>query len=77
MLIYTIWVNSKASFEEAWLLDAWDASSVEGNSEAFEEKVKKAKAICEEVRVIPVKLDSTKLRQAFEIPPIDGIIEST
>ncbi len=75
MLIYTIWVNDRAEFDEAWMLDAWDEFTIDANSEGWDEVVEKAKSAFEEVRVIPVEVDIEKARHAFEIQPIKGEVK--
>lgn len=76
MLIYMIWVNNRAEFDEAWMLDAWDEFTIEANPQGFDEAVKKAKSEHAEVRVIPVHVDIAKVQHAFEIQPIDGEVKS-
>jgi len=77
MLIYMIWVNNRAEFDEAWMVNAWDEFTIDANPQGWEEAVSKAKSEHAEVRVIPVQVDITKVQHAFEIQPINGEVSST
>lgn len=74
MKIYTIWVSTNG-FEEAWILDAWDEDSVDGNYSGWEDAVREAKKDHAEVKVIAINVAISKLRECFELPTIPGEVE--
>ena len=76
MKIYTIWRNIN-SFEDAWLINAWDEYSIDGNNEGWQEALKEASnSNKEDIKVIVVNVDNKELEKLFSTPEVSGKVEN-
>lgn len=69
MKIMMIWVTDTPDVEEVWLVDAWDADSVDNNPDGWQDALAKARRIngTENVRVVSATMNEDKVRQAFAV----------
>ena len=60
--------------DAAWLVDAWDEYSIDGNPEGFDEAVKRAQqqSTAGRIRVITTLLNYEKVLAAFEPTEIEA-----
>lgn len=78
--IYMIWVYAPNDPSTVWLLDAWDAPSVEANHEGWRKVLEKARRDHRHdwVRVIKAPLDMSAVRRAWDTPTSTfGAVEGT
>ena len=70
--ISTIWASHSNSWEEAWLVAAWDEYSRENNEDGWAEALSKARLEHGDVKVIDITASDSALQAAFYAPVVEG-----
>ena len=75
MLIQTVWVKDED--DEISLLSAWDEYTIDSNPEGWEEEVSDTKKEYGDVRVIPISVRISDIRDAFNTKTVKGRVNAS
>ena len=77
MIIYTIWVSDGHEEDDAWMADAWDEFTRDGNDIGYEKAINELESKHASVTVVPVSVSWNAVADKLRPRPIDGtVVES-